>query len=260
MREGLWNWNHQPPVIFQDGENYYPGEGHHRIPAAIAAEIEQILVELRPGTLRDAQFFSQCANKFHGLPLTNVDKRNSIELLLKDADWQKMSDRAIAYHCGVSAPFVGKIRAELVAAGTVNISSTRVDRKGRKIDTANIGTKPGQPQDGVKQEEQPLKTETNPTVSLNAPTAVTQLQLQEESQAPIKAEDAVIALSHPLKQIRAKLRIEGETKDDLDAIALLLQQNFDVDEESRDYPNRDGGGVRRYLTVRVTSYESIDIS
>jgi hypothetical protein len=51
MRDFLWDWNREPPAIFQDGENYYPGEGHHRIPAAIAAEVEQILVELRPGTL-----------------------------------------------------------------------------------------------------------------------------------------------------------------------------------------------------------------
>jgi hypothetical protein len=64
----------------------------------------------------------------------------------RDKDWQGKSDRAIANHCHVSAPFVGKLRAELEAEGTVNISSERVDSKGRKIDTANIGTKPKQPQ------------------------------------------------------------------------------------------------------------------
>ncbi len=75
-----------------------------------------------------------------------------------------------------------------------------------------------------------------------------------------RPQDAAISDSSPHRQIRAKLRIEGETKEDVDAIALLLQQTFDVLEESRDYPNKGSCGIRRYLTVRVTSYESIDIS
>lgn len=103
---------------------------------------------------------NQLTAELNGLPRTNADKRNQVELLLKDADWQKMSDRALAAHCGVSAPFVGKVRAELEAAGTVNVKSERVDRKGRKIDTAKIGTKPKQPQVETV-EQQPLKTETN---------------------------------------------------------------------------------------------------
>lgn len=83
------------------------------------------------------------ANKYRGLlPRTNADKRNSVELLLQDPEWQLLSDRAIAEHCGVSAPLVGKIRAELALLGTVNISTERIDKSGRKIQTVNIGTKP----------------------------------------------------------------------------------------------------------------------
>jgi len=252
MRDSLWDWNREPPAIFQDGENYYPGEGHHRIPAAIAAEVEQILVELRLGTLRDAQFFSCGANKFHGLPRTNADKRNSVEILLKDAGWQKMSDRALAEHCGVSAPFVGKVRAELEAAGTVNVKSERVDRKGRKIDTANIGTKPKQPQVETV-EQQPLKTETkSATVLLStSPQPTTQLPPITQEPTPIKAEDFTNSSGSPLKTIQAKLRIDGETKENIDAISLLLRQTFDVVDESEDYRNRGRTGYRRYLTVRV---------
>lgn len=71
--------------------------------------------------------------------------------------------------------------------------------------------------------------------------------------------DVAISGSSPSRQIQARLRIEGETKEDVDAIALLLRQTFDVVEESRDYSNRDGCGIRRYLTVIVTSYQSIEI-
>jgi len=52
-----------------------------------------------------------------------------------------MSDRAIAEHCGVSAPFVEKLRADLVEQGAVTVSSERTDKRGRKLKTDNIGTK-----------------------------------------------------------------------------------------------------------------------
>lgn len=143
MKDGRWQWEREPlPILFSDGQNFYPGDGHHRIMAADAAGTEEIFVEIRPGTLREAVFYSTSANKYHGLPRTNADKRNQVEILLRDEEWQKLSDRSIAEHCGVSAPLVGKIRAELTQSGTVNISTERVDRKGRKIETVNIGTKP----------------------------------------------------------------------------------------------------------------------
>jgi len=196
---------------------------------------------------------NQLTAELNGVPRTNADKRNSVEILLKDADWQKMSDRALAEHCGVSAPFVGKVRAELEAAGTVNVKSERVDRKGRKIDTANIGTKPKQPQVETV-EQQPLETEiSSATVSLStsSPHPTIQLPLITQEPTPIKAEDFTNISTSPLKTIQAKLRIDGETKEELDAIGKRLRQVFEVVEESPDYHNRGGSGMRRYLTVRV---------
>lgn len=149
---------------------------------------------------------------------TNAQKREQVSAVLLDPGWQGYSDRAIAEQCSVSAPFVGRIRAELEELGFLKAASIRVDSKGRKIDTGNIGTKPKQQQTHE------------------------------------------LTVGSPAKTIQAKLRIEGETKEDLDAIALLLQQTFDVDEESRDYPNRAIGGYRRYLTVKVITYESISLS
>jgi len=141
MKELRWEWERDPlPVLFWDGENYYPGDGHHRIEAA-GTEVETIFCEVRPGTLRDAIFYSLSANRFHGLQRTNSDKRNQVEIALKDTEWQTMSDRAIAEHCGVSAPFVGKLRADLVEQGAVTVSSERTDKRGRKLKTDNIGTK-----------------------------------------------------------------------------------------------------------------------
>lgn len=52
----------------------------------------------------------------------------------------------------------------------------------------------------------------------------------------------------PTKRIEAKLRIEEEKKEDIDAIIQRLRQVMDVIEESRDYPKRRGFGMIRYLT------------
>jgi len=73
---------------------------------------------------------------------TNADKWNEVRATLEDEQWQQKSDRAIAEHCGVSAPLVGKVRRELVESGTVNIYTERLDQKGRKVRVENIGTKP----------------------------------------------------------------------------------------------------------------------
>jgi hypothetical protein len=143
MIEERWQWEREPlPVLFWDGENFFPGDGHHRITAAGQAAIESLFAEIREGTLRDAIFYSCQANRFHGLQRTREDKRNQVTTLLKDEEWQGMSNRAIAEHCGVSAPFVGNIRKELVEQGAVNAYSERTDKRGRKLKTENIGTKP----------------------------------------------------------------------------------------------------------------------
>lgn len=163
MASGRWQWEREPaPILFFDGENYFPGDGHHRIEGA-AQNREDIYAEIRPGTLRDAIFYSTQANRFHGLQRTRADKRNQVELLLLDSEWQTMSDRAIADHCGVSAPFVGNIRRELVESGTVNNFSERTDRKGRTIETGNIGRKGS----GKSANSSPNETDTSSQISEN---------------------------------------------------------------------------------------------
>lgn len=63
--------------------------------------------------------------------------------------------------------------------------------------------------------------------------------------------DVVKGGNSPAPSRSARIRIEGETKEDIDLIVQRLRQVMDVIEESRDYSNRRDSGVRRYLTVRV---------
>lgn len=142
MRDGLWNWEREPlPKFYYHDAKFYPGDGHHRSEAAIAAGETHILAEVKTGTTRDARFHSTGANKDHGLQRNTADKRNQVSMLLLDPEWAQMSDRAIAAHVGVSAPTVAAVKQSLAEQGILTVNDLRVDRAGRVLNTANIGTR-----------------------------------------------------------------------------------------------------------------------
>ncbi len=120
-----------PPVdIFLDKNNHYwLADGFHRYSAAAVAEQEKIKANVHKGELRDAVWFALSANTTNGIRLTNADKRRRVEMALADGEWKAMSDNAIAEHVGVSVPFVGSVRGQLL---TVNNSPDKpVRRKGK---------------------------------------------------------------------------------------------------------------------------------
>ena len=60
----------------------------------------------------------------------NQEKNDKvIHCLLKDAN---RSDRAIATECKVSAPFVGKVRQQMIKMGKIKHEVKRIDKRGRK--------------------------------------------------------------------------------------------------------------------------------
>lgn len=128
-----------PPVeVFLDGENYWLADGFHRVAAAREAGYEAIAANVHLGTRRDAVLYSVGANATHGLRRSNADKRRAVEMLLKDEEWRQWSDREIARRVGVSATFVGSVRATVSDGQS---STVRKGADGRAIDTANIGAK-----------------------------------------------------------------------------------------------------------------------
>lgn len=101
-----------PPVtVYHDGAAYWLADGFHRIEAARQAGLNKIDADVKSGTQRDAILFASGANAAHGLRRTNADKRRAVLILLEDAEWSQWSDRKIARHCGVTHPFVAKLRA-----------------------------------------------------------------------------------------------------------------------------------------------------
>jgi hypothetical protein len=103
-----------PPVVaFRDGETYWLADGFHRVAAAERSGRTEIDVDVRAGSRRDAIVYAAAANRAHGLRLTNADKRAVVTALIRDTEWSAKSNRDIARHCGVTHPFVAKIRAEV---------------------------------------------------------------------------------------------------------------------------------------------------
>lgn len=111
-----------PPItVFRNGSPaYYLADGWHRVNAAKVARLNEIEADVHEGTLRDAILYSCKANYNNGLKRTNRDKRHAVETLLRDEEWSKRSDRWIAEQCGVTHPFVGVLREEVITVTTSN--------------------------------------------------------------------------------------------------------------------------------------------
>lgn len=100
-RHGFEVLERTPPVVFSDGERFWLADGFHRLEVAAKLKRVEMLCEVRPGTLRDAQFFAwTAANREHGKPDSAETKRWKIANLLADPEWSQMSNRAIAEEVG----------------------------------------------------------------------------------------------------------------------------------------------------------------
>lgn len=114
MRQGA---QFPPLIVFHDGRKYWLADGFHRFGAAMALHLDAIECEVRPGTLKDAQWYSFSANKTNGMRRTNEDKVRAVKAALRHNHC--VSNHEIGRHVGVSDHTVGKYRAELEKAGEI---------------------------------------------------------------------------------------------------------------------------------------------
>lgn len=122
-----------PPIkLFFDGCDYWIGDGYHRWHARGDAGFTDIEADVVQGSRRDAILWACSANCTNGLRRSNVDKRRAVETLLRDQEWMQWSDSVIADKCGVSQPFVGGIRKQLITViGCDNGQSARKAADGK---------------------------------------------------------------------------------------------------------------------------------
>ena len=101
-----------PIIVYFDSKDYWLADGYHRLLATERVGCLTILEEVRIGTSRDALKHALGANAHHGLPRTNADKRNAVEIALDDSEWSRLSTREIAKLCNVSHNLVAEIQRE----------------------------------------------------------------------------------------------------------------------------------------------------
>lgn len=128
-----------PPIVaFFDGSDYWIGDGYHRWHAAGDAGLDDFPCDVRQGSRRDAILWACGANGSHGLRRTNEDKHRAVKTLLMDSEWVTWSDHVIAEKCGVSQPFVGKLREQLITVISSAMKRKGKDGKIRKQKTPTI--------------------------------------------------------------------------------------------------------------------------
>jgi uncharacterized ParB-like nuclease family protein len=100
-----------PPVlVYYDGIKYYLTDGFHRYFAHQKAGIRDIEVQVVNGTLRDAILRSFSVNAENGRHRSNEDKRNAVQAMLDDFEWQFWNTNDIAKACRVSHSLVEQMR------------------------------------------------------------------------------------------------------------------------------------------------------
>lgn len=127
-------------VAYHDGSDYWLADGFHRYFAYKSAGIKEADVEVRSGTLEDAQLFAYSANCRRGLSMSSEDNRNVIILMLKHPKWSLWSYSEISKHVGVSRMTVGRIAKTLEPNPDASTVKQFVNKHGSisTIDTAKI--------------------------------------------------------------------------------------------------------------------------
>lgn len=118
-------------------------DGFHRLKAAQQTGQQTIWCIIREGTRKDAIRAAIMANRDHGLPRTNADKRRGANLAVKT--FPNYSNHQLAELCHVSHTFMAKIRKELATDSSCEPRLGR-DGKRRKMPTTagGKGEKTGQ--------------------------------------------------------------------------------------------------------------------
>lgn len=127
-----------PMVVFYDGAAHWLADGFHRYHAHAQIGALDAECEVRAGTVKDARVYARGANKAHGLPMSNADKKAAVLGMLEDCpDW---SDAAIGRHVGVDHKTVGSHRAAILGISQ-DAPTERTVQRGDQTYTMTPATK-----------------------------------------------------------------------------------------------------------------------
>jgi ParB-like chromosome segregation protein Spo0J len=118
---------------FFDGNEYYLGDGFHRVLAANRAKITEIECNVHKGTVTDALWLAIGSNATNGARRTPADKRRAIELaLLRFPD---KTQEQVAQHVACAQSYVAKVKSELIISNKLRTPTTRKGKDGKSRPT-----------------------------------------------------------------------------------------------------------------------------
>jgi hypothetical protein len=136
-------WDRLPPVtVFEVEGRWLLADGFHRFAAAAKLHRKAIPAEIRTGTFSEALDFVAGVNLFHGLPLSRTERRRAVEVKLRLH--HDCSDRRLSEELGVSRELIAKTRKNLIEAGQVPASSTRIGADGKTYPSAGLPKDPNE--------------------------------------------------------------------------------------------------------------------
>lgn len=143
--EALGNGAQFPAMVVfaeKDSDRYILADGFHRHHAYVNAEIGIVEVEVHEGGLHEALLWALQANDEHGLRRTNADKRNAVEMALKDPEISTLQITQIADVCRVTERTVRNIRDDM----DLNIGKRKKsNKKGKGQDPDPEDVRPTRP-------------------------------------------------------------------------------------------------------------------
>lgn len=240
----------RPAIVYYDGREYYLSDGFHRYFANQKIGSPGMDCEVRNGSLRDAIFYSFEANKNHGMPFTNADKRRNVIRLLNDFEWEMMSQLEIAKKCGCSQTFVSKIKQELFALKLAPAASN--DKK---------DSKPAADSKPVKEPKESKKTDTDKA------TSEVEAELIEQNELLI---DTVVTLeteNHNLTDRLAVTAMEAtpeekalaqETITELRSNIRLLELDLKSITQSRNMYQSENAQLKKQITILMNKIKKIE--
>lgn len=127
-----------PMVVFFDGAEYWLADGFHRYHANKQIGAVSVACDVHQGTVKDARIFARGANKTHGLPMSNADKKAAVLGMLEDcAEWSNVQ---IARHVGVSDKTVAAHRQSIIG-NSEDAPVRTVERAGKTYTMDTSGQK-----------------------------------------------------------------------------------------------------------------------
>jgi hypothetical protein len=108
-----------PIVVWRVGDELHLSDGYHRLAALRKLGRATVEADVREGTALELFEHALGANARHGLPRTQEDKRKAVRAALAHDELSRRSDTQISKLCGVSQPFVSKLRQTLSGVSVV---------------------------------------------------------------------------------------------------------------------------------------------